>query len=589
MIQTYSLGTAVTRIDGANIATGTINAQDAILQGSLTADRINATSIQASTLLIPAIVNGINGGVGGTWIDGGSIRTGTVDTNRLNVTGVIQAINNEGSTTISGGKITTGTITTGHLTADSLTAGKIKASLLDVDGMITVVNGGSVTKITGAGIATTTITSDHIAASGIVADKIKTGSLVSQGTGAYQTFNATTQVAEGFKLSHDTFSVANCWGRTQQVQAEFGSTVMVRGYPLGPAIAVPLSALDSPPLDQINQVSGRVFYKGNNGGVPNIDCLDLCDYGVSMVDHNYMHLNLQWRLQPSKLSDNLDAMRMIRIKVFPKAGSSTPYATVYAPLFDRLYAALPIRATANTDNTVINITSIATNAVASCVGSTLTFTTKPTDVSLTPGMFVVGSGIPAGTIITSQINGDSNSYQISQSLTFGAQALWVTPAPLQAGMEVAGDGIPCGTTITARGTGVGGTGTYTLSQAVTTAKSGISVDIATDCAEVNAARGVATIGYRMSSDGSGVFYNGSHPYTFCGHLLVAISNVYGWSPERWFHPASTAMGVWYTRDVASVPGYTMPIDHGDPGVGYDGPSLGDPKNTLTQRDLSGYT
>lgn len=502
MIQTYSLGTAVTRIDGANIATGTINAQDAILQGSLTADRINATSIQASTLLIPAIVNGINGGVGGTWIDGGSIRTGTVDTNRLNVTGVIQAINSEGSTTINGGKISTGTITVGHLTADSLSAGKIKASLLDVNGMIQIVNGGSITKLTGGGIATGTIDATklvlkpggmgtinldpmlqdaslwrcglgsftfesvndapvgnrvirttpnvativndntwypvdtakryrlrfwarrsadangtlyaclrqfnsslgvcatnggrspykpcavtpstswteysfewgpgdwqsgvkfvqldwllhHQATAGYVemcyprfeemvnaelivdgavtANTIRTGEFYSQGTGGtYGSFNPATGIATGFKLAHTPFNANNVWGRSQSVQAEFGNNVLVKGYPLGPALGIALSGFDIPPLDQLSSTD-IIFYRGNNNpaderyGVPKIANTDANPAGSPrlLVNTAAVVTNtstvLHFQVQPLTNQDNLDALSHLEVVFWSRDGAT---------------------------------------------------------------------------------------------------------------------------------------------------------------------------------------------------------------------------------------------------------------------------
>lgn len=316
VIQPFSLGTSITRIDGGSIATGTIDGSDAILSGSLTADRINASSIQASTVFIPAVANGLNSGVGGTWIDGGAIRTGTVDTNRLNASTIVTAINGQ-ATTISGSKITTGTITVGHMTADSLTAGKIKASLLDVDGMITVVNGGSVTKISGTGIATTSITTNHIATAGLSADVIKTGSITSQGTGGvYQSYNYINDTAFGFKLAHAPFNALNKWNRTQSVQAEFGSTVLVHGYPLGPALGIPLSALDFPPLDQLSSTS-RVFYRGNidtatRGGAPNIACLTVTR---DRWDTTNKIMRFTFKLQPSALSDNLDGLRYAKVAI----------------------------------------------------------------------------------------------------------------------------------------------------------------------------------------------------------------------------------------------------------------------------------
>jgi hypothetical protein len=247
---------------------------------------------------------------------------------------------------VTGSLVVDGSITSTHITTDGLTAdviktGQLAAARLDINGVIAVVNGGSTTKITGTGIATQTLTTSHISTTGLDAGIIKTGSIVSQGTGTYQTFNSSNGTATGFKLSHDTFSTTNAWGRTQTgVQAEFGSTVMVKGFPLGPALGIPLSALDFPPLDTLSS-SSRVFYRGNidittKGGVPDINCLSMKDFGDSTLD-DYSWMRFGWRLQPQSASSNLDAMRYMRVKIYSSNGA-TLYDTMYVPLQDRLYA-----------------------------------------------------------------------------------------------------------------------------------------------------------------------------------------------------------------------------------------------------------
>ena len=114
-----------------------------------------------------------------------NITTGTLDTNRLNVSGIITAINNEGSTTIDGAKITTGTIIADHIDVSSLssisanigtkTAGKLQnsggTSYFDLTNDTFALGN----KLTWNG---TTLTIDgSVIASGINADNITTGTL----------------------------------------------------------------------------------------------------------------------------------------------------------------------------------------------------------------------------------------------------------------------------------------------------------------------------------------------------------------------------------------------------------------------------
>ena len=75
-------------------------------------------------------------------ITGNAITTGTINTARLNISGIVNGINN-GTTTINGGKITTGSVTasqiaagavnTSELAANAVTAGKIAAGAITTD------------------------------------------------------------------------------------------------------------------------------------------------------------------------------------------------------------------------------------------------------------------------------------------------------------------------------------------------------------------------------------------------------------------------------------------------------------------------
>lgn len=71
-------------------------------------------------------------------INADDITAGTIDTGRLNVSGVITAINNEGSTTIDGDKITTGTITADRLNVSNLSSVDSNTGALTVSDTLTI-------------------------------------------------------------------------------------------------------------------------------------------------------------------------------------------------------------------------------------------------------------------------------------------------------------------------------------------------------------------------------------------------------------------------------------------------------------------
>lgn len=110
----------------------------------------------------------------------------TIQANKINIDGVITAINNNGTTTINGGKITTGTLGANAINANSgkfnsanipdLSATKITTDTLDtarlnISGVITAINNNG----------TTTIDGDKITAGSISANRIKVAELVTIG------------------------------------------------------------------------------------------------------------------------------------------------------------------------------------------------------------------------------------------------------------------------------------------------------------------------------------------------------------------------------------------------------------------------
>jgi hypothetical protein len=127
-------GQGVTNINGANIQTGTV-----------TANKLNFTPTTSSN-----VVSSINASTEGI----------TINTARLNLTGVLQVGDaagdvNAGTTTIDGGQITTKTITAQQISTETITADQI-----------------AVGTITATQISANTITATQIAAGTITADRL---------------------------------------------------------------------------------------------------------------------------------------------------------------------------------------------------------------------------------------------------------------------------------------------------------------------------------------------------------------------------------------------------------------------------------
>lgn len=95
-----------------------------------------------------------------------------IDAAHLNISGVITAINADGTTTIDGGKITANSITGNQIAAATITGNK-----LDIAGVITSINNDSTTTISGGKITTGSITSSQLAARTIQATDIAAGTI----------------------------------------------------------------------------------------------------------------------------------------------------------------------------------------------------------------------------------------------------------------------------------------------------------------------------------------------------------------------------------------------------------------------------
>lgn len=154
----------------------------------------DTTAAQGGAHIISSIINVATSGV-------------TIDASKVNIVGVITAINNDTTTTIDGDKITTGTvsasaidatsgtfssanipnlsadkITTGtldgslatitNINADNINSGTLNAARLNISDVITAINGDSTTTISGGKITTNSITSTQLAADSVTANEI---------------------------------------------------------------------------------------------------------------------------------------------------------------------------------------------------------------------------------------------------------------------------------------------------------------------------------------------------------------------------------------------------------------------------------
>ena len=109
-----------------------------------------------------------------------SPETATISASKINIQGLITAVNNNTTTTIDGGKITTGTITANQLSSDSVNASKIVAGTITADKIANATITGSKLvngTITGTQIANSTITGAKIAGATIENSNIKNGTI----------------------------------------------------------------------------------------------------------------------------------------------------------------------------------------------------------------------------------------------------------------------------------------------------------------------------------------------------------------------------------------------------------------------------
>lgn len=106
--------------------------------------------------------------------------TATIQANKVNISGVINAINNNTSTTINGNKITTGSITASQIKAGAITADKVSSDIITTNNFSAQkINADNVTTgtISTSRLDSDVITTSNFSAQNINADKITSGTI----------------------------------------------------------------------------------------------------------------------------------------------------------------------------------------------------------------------------------------------------------------------------------------------------------------------------------------------------------------------------------------------------------------------------
>lgn len=106
--------------------------------------------------------------------------TATIQANKVNISGVINAINNNTSTTINGNKITTGSITASQIKAGAITADKVSSDIITTNNFSAQkINADNITTgtISTSRLDSDVITTSNFSAQNINADKITSGTI----------------------------------------------------------------------------------------------------------------------------------------------------------------------------------------------------------------------------------------------------------------------------------------------------------------------------------------------------------------------------------------------------------------------------
>ena len=148
-----------------------------------------------------------------------SPETVTIQANKVNIGGVIIAINNNTTTTINGDKITTGSITANQIKSNTITADKVSSDVITTNNFSA--QNINANKITSGTLSTDrleskVITTDNFSAQNINADKITTGTLSTSrlNTDVITTSNFSAQSISANQITSGSLSADRVSGGT---------------------------------------------------------------------------------------------------------------------------------------------------------------------------------------------------------------------------------------------------------------------------------------------------------------------------------------------------------------------------------------
>lgn len=180
------------------------------MNGEIVADFIKSGTIDTARLSVTGIVSGINSG--SSTINGSKITSKTIKNTQVDIASLVSGINS-GNTTINGGKITTGTIVAAQIAAGAIIAAKLAAGAVTADKI-------AAAAITAAKIATGAITADKIAAGAITAAKIAAGAITAD--------KITAGAITAAKLAADAITSKNISG-CKITSSSSGKNLLIEG------------------------------------------------------------------------------------------------------------------------------------------------------------------------------------------------------------------------------------------------------------------------------------------------------------------------------------------------------------------------
>lgn len=211
----------------------------------------------------------------------------TINANRVNIDGVVTAINNDSSTTIDGNKITTGSINASQINVGAITeekiasnsigSGKIKSSAIDSSKIAD--NGITTTKIADGAITTDKLSANSVTANKVSSDIITTNNFSAQSINAN---NITTGTLNGNNVNITNLSASNITGGTLSADKIDGGTISGSAINLGSG---KLKVTTGGSLQYYNN-PGFLYCGGNTSNHPYVSALNVArgSGGISFRD-----------------------------------------------------------------------------------------------------------------------------------------------------------------------------------------------------------------------------------------------------------------------------------------------------------------